>query len=135
MEKKYKISDHTMNMDEQSTRAETSFSSPRNSKMVAEMAMEPEVKYKMYKRRWFGMLALVGLNLATGLVWLTFNSVSDISERWLNASLTEVNLTSMLYFLGSILTSSLSGFVFEKWGIKVAVSNIIIAYNGLELLT
>lgn len=84
---------------------------------------ENQQPYKMYRRRWIGMLVIISLNIATGFVWLTFNSVSKISEKWLNASLTEVNLSSMLYFAGSIATSSFSGYVFEKWGIKFAVSH------------
>lgn len=70
------------------------------------------------------MAVIVGLNIATGFVWLTFNAVSKISETWLNAGLTEVNLSSQLYFAGSIFTSLFSGYIFEKYGIKIAVSYI-----------
>jgi hypothetical protein len=83
-------------------------------------------KYKMYKRRWMGMLAIVCLNLSTGLVWLTFNAVSKISEDWFHASLTEVNLSVTLYFFGCIFMSPFSGYVFERWGIKKAVSLVFI---------
>lgn len=89
---------------------------------VGVSASNQENVYKMYKRRWIGMVVIIGLNIATAFVWLTFSAVSKISETWLNASLTEINLSSMLYFIGSIVTSNFSGFVFEKWGIKVAVS-------------
>jgi len=68
------------------------------------------------------MFAIVCLNLATGLVWLTFNAVSKISEEWFHASLTEVNLSVTLYFFGCILVSSFSGYIFERYGIKKAVS-------------
>lgn len=90
--------------------------------MLPDTRVVPQA-YKMYKRRWLGMGVIIGLNIATGLVWLTFSSVSSISEKWLHASLSEVNLSSILYFIGSIVTSSFSGFVFEKWGIKIAVRN------------
>lgn len=49
--------------------------------------------YVMYKRRWFGMLAIFMLNLSTGLVWLTFNAVPDISAEWLHTGKSHVNLT------------------------------------------
>lgn len=144
--------------------------------------------YVMYKRRWFGMLAIFMLNLSTGLVWLTFNAVPDISAEWLHTGKSHVNLTVstiliggkqisypisqtkycielhslqnhqkicfspllsffsfhfllyihctasrnilrqvfslqvILYFVAYIIMSSVSGFVFEKWGIKKAVS-------------
>lgn len=50
-------------------------------------------EYVMYKRRWFGMLAIFVLNLSTGLVWLTFNAVPDISAEWLHTGKSHVNLT------------------------------------------
>lgn len=50
-------------------------------------------QYVMYKRRWFGMLAIFMLNLSTGLVWLTFNAVPDISAEWLNTGKSHVNLS------------------------------------------
>lgn len=115
-------------------------------------------QYVMYKRRWFGMLAIFMLNLSTGLVWLTFNAVPDISAEWLHTGKTQVNLSVsincliwlirveicdgkhtwrwrtrvhsfmrislfqvILYFIAYILMSSVSGFIFEKWGIKKAV--------------
>lgn len=53
--------------------------------------------YVMYKRRWFGMLAIFMLNLSTGLVWLTFNAVPDISAEWLHTGKSHVNL-SVSYF-------------------------------------
>lgn len=49
--------------------------------------------YVMYKRRWFGMLAIFMLNLSTGLVWLTFNAVPDISAEWLHTGKSHVNLS------------------------------------------
>lgn len=52
--------------------------------------------YVMYKRRWFGMLAIFMLNLSTGLVWLTFNAVPDISAEWLHTGKSHVNLTVSL---------------------------------------
>lgn len=54
--------------------------------------------YVMYKRRWFGMLAIFMLNLSTGLVWLTFNAVPDISAEWLHTGKSHVNLTVSLIY-------------------------------------
>src|SRR4051812_14007974 len=64
---------------------------------VQSLPSQSQPQYKMYKRRWIGMIVIVLLNIATGLVWLTFSTVSEISEKWLNASSTEMNLASILY--------------------------------------
>ena len=83
----------------------------------------PEViEYGMYKRRWIRMLAICFLNISTGLVWLTFNAVPQITSNWLHTGWTQTNLSVILYFAGSIVASTFSGYVFEKWGIKKAVS-------------
>lgn len=55
--------------------------------------LEGDGQYVMYKRRWFGMLAIFMLNLSTGLVWLTFNAVPDISAEWLHTGKSNVNLS------------------------------------------
>lgn len=78
-------------------------------------------EYIMYKSRWIGMFAIFMLNLSTGLVWLTFNAVTKISETWLKADKSQVNLTVILYFVAYIIMSSFSGYIFEKWGIKKAL--------------
>lgn len=60
--------------------------------------------YVMYKRRWFGMLAIFVLNLSTGLVWLTFNAVPDISAEWLHTNKSHVNLTvSLIYHFNDFI--------------------------------
>ncbi|KAF9350327.1 hypothetical protein BGX26_011474 [Mortierella sp. AD094] len=78
---------------------------------------QPRV-YKTYKARYFGLFSIVLLNIATGFVWLTYSSVADSAEAYLNCSSTVVNLTSILYFIAYIIMAPVSGWMFEKHGIK-----------------
>lgn len=70
----------------------------RNITIETTLNQEELVDYVMYKRRWFGMLAIFVLNLSTGLVWLTFNAVPDISAEWLHTGKSHVNLTVSLIY-------------------------------------
>jgi len=67
------------------------------------------------------MFAICFLNISTGLVWLTFNAVPQISSNWLHTGWSDTNLTVVLYFIGTIVASTFSGFIFEKYGIRKAV--------------
>jgi hypothetical protein len=92
------------------------------------------VEYVMYKRRWIGMFAICMLNISTGLVWLTFNAVPQITSNWLHTGWTQTNLSVILYFAGSIVASTFSGYVFEKWGIKTAVCLSILKTLRLNVI-
>ncbi|KAG0326749.1 hypothetical protein BGZ99_009048 [Dissophora globulifera] len=74
--------------------------------------------YVTYKARYIGLFAIVLLNIATGFVWLTYSSVSTAAQGYLNCSSTVVNATSILYFLAYLVMGPVSGWMFEKHGIK-----------------
>lgn len=79
---------------------------------------EDEVVYRTYPARYLGLFSIVLLNIATGFVWLTYSSVSDSAAEYLNCSNTVVNLTSILYFVAYVVMAPISGWMFEKHGIK-----------------
>ncbi|KAG0046232.1 hypothetical protein BGZ83_008600 [Gryganskiella cystojenkinii] len=74
--------------------------------------------FKTYKIRYFGLFSIVLLNVATGFVWLSYSSVATYAEAYLNCSSTVVNLTSIIYFIAYVFMAPVSGWMFEKYGIK-----------------
>jgi len=74
--------------------------------------------YRTYKIRFFGLFSIVLLNIATGFVWLSYSSVATYAEDYLNCSSTVVNLTSIIYFIAYVFMAPVSGWMFEKYGIK-----------------
>ncbi|KAF8930279.1 hypothetical protein BGZ47_000669 [Haplosporangium gracile] len=80
-----------------------------------------QVVYKLYKARYFGLFSIVLLNVATGFVWLSYSSVPDAARVYLNADDFLVSLTSILYFIAYIIMAPVSGWMFEKHGIKKAL--------------
>ncbi|GJJ68582.1 MFS transporter, FLVCR family, MFS-domain-containing protein 7 [Entomortierella parvispora] len=88
---------------------------------TATVVIAPEhdrVVYKTYKRRYIGLFAVVLLNISTGFVWLTYSSVPDAATAYLDCDTDTVNLTTILYFVAFLIMSPVSGWMFERHGIK-----------------
>ncbi|KAG0242679.1 hypothetical protein BGW41_003782 [Actinomortierella wolfii] len=80
--------------------------------------MPEAAQYRVYKRRFVGLFAIVLLNLATGMVWLTYSSVTDSAKGFLYCDETIITVTSILYFVAYLFVGPLSGGMFEKYGLK-----------------
>ncbi|KAF9168111.1 hypothetical protein BGX21_010500 [Mortierella sp. AD011] len=94
--------------------------------MAATTAPEPHQGgqpriYKTYKIRYLGLFSIVLLNITTGFVWLTYSSVASSAEAYLNCSSGIINLTAILYFIAYVIMAPVSGWMFEKHGIKKAL--------------
>ncbi|KAK3292702.1 major facilitator superfamily domain-containing protein [Chaetomium fimeti] len=55
------------------------------------------VEYKVYKRRWFGLLQLTLLNIIVSWDWLTFSPVASHAARYFNTTETVVNWLSTAF--------------------------------------
>ncbi|KAF9193604.1 hypothetical protein BGZ51_002892 [Haplosporangium sp. Z 767] len=74
--------------------------------------------YIVYKSRFVGLFAIVLLNLTTGFVWLTYSSVVEAAKAYLNCDSTLIDVTSILYFVAYLIMGPVSGWMFEKKGLK-----------------
>ncbi|KAG0063831.1 Major facilitator super domain-containing protein 7 [Linnemannia elongata] len=79
------------------------------------------VVYRTYKTRFIGLFAIVLLNISTGFVWLTYSSALNAAKAYLNTDEMVVNLTTILYFIAFLIMSPVSGWMFEKKGIKYSL--------------
>jgi hypothetical protein len=71
---------------------------------------------------WFELAALCGLASSCSLMWLSFSVVSDISVKWLDVDMTGVNWLGNATALMYIFTSLITGWFFERFGVKRSVS-------------
>ncbi|KAF9563548.1 hypothetical protein BGW38_008940, partial [Lunasporangiospora selenospora] len=76
------------------------------------------IVYKTYKVRYLGLFTIVFLNIASGFIWLTYSSVTEAAQAYLNCTSTFINLTSMLYFVAFVIMAPLAGWMFEAQGIR-----------------
>ncbi|KAJ8101232.1 major facilitator superfamily domain-containing protein [Lipomyces tetrasporus] len=82
-------------------------------------------QYKSYKRRWYGLLALMLLNLIASWGWLTFAPISDsVATFYHLSSESPVNWLATVILFGYGLASVPCAFVLKRRGVK---SSMLIA--------
>ncbi|KAF9906624.1 hypothetical protein EC991_000425 [Linnemannia zychae] len=79
------------------------------------------IVYRTYKARFFGLFVIVLLNIATTFVWLTYSSVPEAAAEYLNCDPFLVSVTSILYFFAFMVMAPVSGWMFEKRGIRYSL--------------
>ncbi|GAB1315818.1 MFS-type transporter EF102 [Madurella fahalii] len=60
-------------------------------------AVPAAAEYKVYKRRWFGLLQLTLLNIMVSWDWLTFSPVASHAARYFNTDETTINWLSTAF--------------------------------------
>ncbi|KAF2675137.1 MFS general substrate transporter [Microthyrium microscopicum] len=100
-------------------------SAPRN-------VMEPE--FRTYKRRWFGLIQLILLNIVVSWDWLTFAAVSSTTAQYLNVTETAVNWLSTGFLFAFVISAPITVYTLHR-GPKLAIlvsSALILVGNWLR---
>jgi len=95
----------------------------------------PTQQHRIYKRRWFGLVQLVLLNIVVSWDWLTFAPVSTTSAEYFNVSVTAINWLSTAFLFAFVVASPIVVLVLNKGGPKpatVACSVLILLGNWLR---
>ncbi|ANB15860.1 hypothetical protein AWJ20_3504 [Sugiyamaella lignohabitans] len=78
--------------------------------------------YKVYKRRWFGILVLALLNICASWGWLSFAAISPLVAEYFNLeSQAPVNWLSTVILFSYIVISPLVWWVLVKYNIRYAL--------------
>lgn len=77
--------------------------------------------FKVYKRRWMIMLAVVLLNISNAAIWITYAPVASTVANFYDKHNGEVNYFSVSYLLVSIPFCFISTFAVNKVGLGVAI--------------
>lgn len=75
------------------------------------------VVYKVYKRRWFGLVQLTLLNIVVSWDWLTFSPVSQYAAAYYNRSESDINWFSTAFLFSFVAISPLTIYMLH-WGPK-----------------
>lgn len=80
------------------------------------------VVYKVYKRRWFGLLSLALLNLIVSWGWLSFAAISSIAaDAFGLASESPINWLSTVVLFSYVVASPLVALVLTRRGVKDSI--------------
>lgn len=82
----------------------------------------PTVVYKSYKRRWFGIVALVLMNIVSSWGWLTFAAISNlVVDKFSLKSEAPVNWLSTVILFAFCLTPPAVSWVLHKYNVRGAL--------------
>lgn len=63
-------------------------------------------QYKVYKRRWLGIIMLIVMNIVVSWGWLTYAPVSNLSKEWFSLeSETPINWLSTIIFFSYVVAT------------------------------
>ncbi|KAK0641186.1 major facilitator superfamily domain-containing protein [Cercophora newfieldiana] len=91
-------------------------------------------EYKVYKRRWFGLVQLVLLNIIASWNWLTFSPVTSHSAAYFGVDETTVNWLSTAFMFGNAFVSPLVIYVLHL-GPKLSImtsAGLLLAGNWIR---
>ncbi|RPB20264.1 MFS general substrate transporter [Terfezia boudieri ATCC MYA-4762] len=79
-------------------------------------------EYKVYRRRWAGLLVLMVMNIVISWGWLSFAPVSNYSQEYFGlSSMTPINWLSTVAFFTYVVISPVVPRIVNKRGIRAAV--------------
>ncbi|KAI0878708.1 major facilitator superfamily domain-containing protein [Hypoxylon argillaceum] len=78
------------------------------------------VVYKVYKRRWFGLVQLTLLNIIVSWDWLTFSPVSQYAAAYYGRSESDINWFSTAFLFAFVAISPLTIYMLH-WGPKPSI--------------
>ncbi|GAB7350386.1 hypothetical protein MBLNU459_g1008t1 [Dothideomycetes sp. NU459] len=82
-------------------------------------ALSPQ--YLVYKRRFFGLVALVLLNIIVSWDWLTFSAVSATASDYFSVDESTINWLSTSFLFAFVVVSPLTLWVLNKGGPRMAI--------------
>ncbi|KAI3398958.1 hypothetical protein diail_7985 [Diaporthe ilicicola] len=90
--------------------------------------------FKVYKRRWFGLVQLTLLNIVVSWDWLTLSPVVSSAAEFFNTSESSINWLSTAFLLAFVVVAPLVIYVLH-WGPKpsiIACSVLILVGNWIR---
>lgn len=102
---------------------------------TSSMNGDPHRQYRVYKRRFFGLLQLVLLNIIVSWDWLTFSAVSDTAADYFDVSQSAINWLSTGFLFAFVVACPFVIWTLNKRGPKSAIvvaSLLVLAGNWIR---
>ncbi|KAJ9661302.1 hypothetical protein H2198_002045 [Neophaeococcomyces mojaviensis] len=86
------------------------------------LSMTSRVKYKVYKRRFFGLAQLILLNIVVSWDWITLAPVSSTAATYFNTTESIINWLSTAFLFAFVIATPLTFWTLSKHGPKMAIT-------------
>jgi len=78
-------------------------------------------EFKVYKRRWFGLVQLVLLNIIVSWDWLSFSANSTTTSQYYNVTPSDINWLSTAFLFAFVVVSPLTIYTLHRGGPKPSI--------------
>ncbi|KAL9022971.1 MAG: hypothetical protein Q9196_007447 [Gyalolechia fulgens] len=85
-----------------------------------EDAQTPPV-YRVYKRRWFGLMQLVLMNIIVSWDWLSYSPVANTAATYFSTTSSIINWLSTAFLFAFVVASPLTIYVLNTGGTRLAL--------------
>ena len=89
-------------------------------------------QFKRYQQRWLMLLLFSLANFSNGLLWVTFASISDLTEAYIGCSTSAVNILTTLFLIMQIPGTVLASYIHKNYGLRenVLMASLITAFGS-----
>ncbi|TKX24197.1 MFS transporter-like protein 58 [Elsinoe australis] len=122
-------------MDQDSKDVVPTTTAARMSGQYEQLNTSEEPQYRVYKRRFFGLIQLILLNIAVSWAWLSFSAVSTTSSEFFQVSESAINWLSTGFLFAFLIASPATLYVLNKYPPKIAIvtsSVLVLVGNWLR---
>ncbi|KAI1613062.1 FLVCR family MFS transporter [Exophiala viscosa] len=91
------------------------------TRTLSRISTTSTVTYKVYKRRFYGLVVLVLLNIVVSWDWIAFAPVSSTSAKYFNTSEANINWVSTAFLFAFCVATPPTFYVLHKHGPKAAI--------------
>jgi MFS transporter, FLVCR family, MFS-domain-containing protein 7 len=93
------------------------------------------VEYRVYKRRWLGLVQLALLNIVISWDWITFAAVSSSAATYFSTSETNINWASTAFLFAFVVATPFTSWTLHRHGPKLSImaaAVLTLVGNGIK---
>ena len=94
---------------------------PNATNQDVPVSLAGAVEYRVYKRRWFGLIELILLNIMVSWGWLTYAPVANTSAVFFSTTPAAVNWLNVGFFFAFVVMSPLAHYILSKHGPRLSI--------------
>uniref|UniRef100_A0A0L8GW11 Major facilitator superfamily (MFS) profile domain-containing protein n=1 Tax=Octopus bimaculoides TaxID=37653 RepID=A0A0L8GW11_OCTBM len=78
-------------------------------------------KYKVYKQRWYILAVISVINFSNSVIWITFSPVADVTTRYFNITIKQVNWLSLVYLIATVPFGIAAIWLIDSVGLRSSI--------------
>ncbi|CAI9738735.1 solute carrier family 49 member A3-like isoform X1 [Octopus vulgaris] len=96
--------------------------SPNSTSTDVVVVKTPKMdKYKVYKQRWYILAVISVINFSNSVIWITFSPVADVTTRYFNITITQVNWLSLVYLIATVPFGIAAIWLMDSVGLRSSI--------------